>query len=170
MSSWLHESNRLRQPHEYTNYWKWKEAASETARVLGIPEDATKTHLLAEMKELTLHLNEERAALKKSRTNLDLKDKEINRLNNDLAKQQMLVETEKGRRAYQELNIKDLTTLLLRRGDHDAKCNWIRMLAVGRVQDTEDEQCDCGWSTIKEVVKATKGQIGGRPDWKEFVE
>lgn len=154
-TSYLYEANRYREPHEYVNYWKWENKATERLKRLNIPLDANTDELLDRIQALQYKLEESDMTPELRRLNndiiqlkgeLDTTRKTTAELNETVKKLKLEKTVTDNELAEKKATLNTTREQLIKYGGHHGDCNIVDALESGRVLDkSESDACTCGW-------------------------
>lgn len=151
-TSYIYRLHRFREPHEYVNYWKWAQKAGKTKEELGLSPMTNEADLCEIIKDQQKDLGELKQESRDQR-------EEINGLynrNTELTKTKKHLQEEMEKHRADKQAMTEMYTHALEKlkeyGTHTSECNWVIMLQSGRLHDTEEEQCDCGWLSQKQSL------------------
>jgi hypothetical protein len=122
------------------------------------------TSLAKELSDLKDEGNIKQIKFALEKRNRDLAD--IEKKNKDLSNQAWslnarLDETQRVLKTT-ELLVQKVANGIMTYGSHADTCNYVDCVESGRLIDSEDKLCDCGWTTEKLGFKAVKTNIDNR--------
>jgi len=149
ITGFLYEANRLREPHEYTNYWKWIQKTEMKAKELGLSS--------IDPIDLVNHIEHLQADLNREEERFDIYEDKIAQIEHELNQQKKLVEQYKLDMESQTCELTGIKNerdririAMINYGDHTAECAWMEWVVSGRMDRNvkEENTCDCGWYDV----------------------